>query len=145
MVFHWSLSDNKSLQVTRTLLSILTELNNAGVWMVSTCLLISKSSSCLVTVPSASITIGITVTFKFHSFSVLQLGPSFPSVLPSSLAKSSFSPVLPCGQPERQSSLFGKFSLFIYFLTITWSRHLVEMRWSVCSSKSKRILCISIF
>ena len=36
MVFHWSLSDNKSPQVSRTLLSILAVLNNAVIWMVST-------------------------------------------------------------------------------------------------------------
>ena len=72
MVFHWSLSHSKSPQVSRTLLSILADLNNAVVWMVSTRPLISKSfSSCtnpLVTVPRALITIGIIVTFMFHSF-----------------------------------------------------------------------------
>ena len=36
MVFHWSLSDNKSPQVSRTLLSILTVLSNAVIWIVST-------------------------------------------------------------------------------------------------------------
>ena len=36
MVFHWSLSDSKSPQVSRTLLSILAVLNNAVVWIVST-------------------------------------------------------------------------------------------------------------
>ena len=69
---HWSLSDNKSPQVSGTLLSILADLNNAVVWMISTRLLISKSSNPndnpSVTVPSAAITIGITVTFMFHSF-----------------------------------------------------------------------------
>ena len=72
MVFHWSLSDNMSSQVSRTLLSILADLNNAVVWMVSTRALISSSSSpftdSLVAVPSALITVGITVTFMFHSF-----------------------------------------------------------------------------
>ena len=57
---------------SRTLLSILADLNNAVVWMVSTHLLISKSSCpCtqpLVIVPSAQITNGITVTFMFLSF-----------------------------------------------------------------------------
>ena len=71
MVSHWSLSD-KSPQVSRTLLSILADLNYAVVWMVSTRPVISKSSSpCinpLVTVPRAPITIGIIVTFMFHSF-----------------------------------------------------------------------------
>ena len=45
MVSHWSLRDNKSPQVSRTLLSILADLNNTVVWLVTTCLLISKSSS----------------------------------------------------------------------------------------------------
>ena len=72
MVFHWSLSDSKSPQVSRTLLSILAVLSTVIVWMVSTRPLISKSSSPfnnpLVTVPKAPITIGIIVTFMFHSF-----------------------------------------------------------------------------
>ena len=36
MVFHWSLSDSKFPQVSRTILSILAVLNNAVIWMVST-------------------------------------------------------------------------------------------------------------
>ena len=71
MVFHWNLSD-KSPQVSRTLLSIMADLNNAVIWMVSTRLLISKfSSSCtgpLATVPRAPITISITAIFMLHSF-----------------------------------------------------------------------------
>ena len=71
MVFHWSLSDSKSLQVSRTLLSILAVLKNV-VWMDSTRLPTIKSYSSLnnpvVTVPKAPITIGIIVTFMFHSF-----------------------------------------------------------------------------
>ena len=58
MVFHGSLSDCKSIKVSRTLLSILSDLINAIVWMVSI----------LVAVPSAPITICITVTFMFHIF-----------------------------------------------------------------------------
>ena len=72
MVFHWSLSDWKSPQVSRTLLSILAVFNNAVVWMVSTRPPTSKSSrpfsNPLVTVPKAQITIGIMVTLMFHSF-----------------------------------------------------------------------------
>ena len=72
MVFHWRLSDSKSPQVSRTLLSILSVFNNAVVWMVSTRPPTSKSSrpfnNPLVTVPKAPITIGITVSFMFHSF-----------------------------------------------------------------------------
>ena len=71
MVSHWSLSENNPPQVFRTLLSILVDLNNAVVWMVSTRPLTSKSSSpCtnpLMTVPSAPITNGITVISMFHS------------------------------------------------------------------------------
>ena len=72
MVFHWRLSDSKSLQVSRTLLSILAVFNNAVVWIVSTRLSTSKSSrtfnNLLVTVPKVPTTIGIIVTFMFHSF-----------------------------------------------------------------------------
>ena len=72
MVFHWSLTDSKPPQVSRNLLSILTVLNNAVVWIVSTRPPTSKSfspfSNPLVTVPNAPITIGINVTCMFHSF-----------------------------------------------------------------------------
>ena len=78
---HQSFSDS-----TRIVLSILANLNNAVVLMVSTRPPISKSSSHFinpsVTVPRAPITIGINVTFMFHSFSIpLQGGDiylSFP-------------------------------------------------------------------
>ena len=72
MAFYWSLSDTKYPQVSRTLLSILAVLNNDVFRMVSTRPPTSKSSSPfnnpLVTVPKAPITIGIIVTFMFHSF-----------------------------------------------------------------------------
>ena len=72
MVFHWSLNDSNSPQISRTLLSILADLNNAVDWMVSTRSLISKFSSPFnnpsVTVPRAPITIVIMVTFMFHNF-----------------------------------------------------------------------------
>ena len=45
MVFHWILCKSKSLQVSRTLLSILANLNNAVVWIISIIPLISNSSS----------------------------------------------------------------------------------------------------
>ena len=72
MVFHWSLSDIKSPRISRTLLSILADLNNALVWMFSIRPLyfqvLQFLYQSLVTVPSAPITIGITVTFTFHGF-----------------------------------------------------------------------------
>ena len=72
MVFHLSLSDSKSPQVSRTLLSILADLNNAVVWIVTTLLLTFTSSSCrinpLMTMPRGPIIIGVAVTFLLHSF-----------------------------------------------------------------------------
>ena len=59
-------------QISGTLLSILADLNNAVVWMVSTCLLISNSSNLLTNslgiVPSAPITIAIIVSFMLYRF-----------------------------------------------------------------------------
>ena len=72
MVFHRSLSDNKSPEVSGTLLSILAVFNNGVVWMVSTRPPTSKSSvyfsNPLVTVPKAPTTIGLIVTRMFHIF-----------------------------------------------------------------------------
>ena len=71
MVSHWSLSD-KSPQVSGTLLSILVDLKNAVVWIVSTRLDMSMSSSPytyqLVTVTRVQITLGIIVIFMFRRF-----------------------------------------------------------------------------
>ena len=78
MVFHWSLNGTKSLRVSKNLLSILTNLSNTVVWIVSACLLISKSSSPsyrpLEIVLSAHITIGITVIIIIITF--LSVSPS---------------------------------------------------------------------
>ena len=72
MVFHWSLSDSKSSQVSRTCLSILAVLSNAVDWIVSTRPPTSKSSrpfnNPLVIVPNAPIIIGTIVSFMFHRF-----------------------------------------------------------------------------
>ena len=71
MVFHWSLSDSKSPQVSRTVLSVLYILNNILVLMVSTRPPTSKSSSpfgnTFVIEPKSPITIGIFGTHMFHS------------------------------------------------------------------------------
>ena len=133
MVFHWSLSDCKSSQISRTLLSILADLDNDVVWIASTRPLISKSSCpCtkpLMTVPSAPITTGTTVTFMFHSYF-------------RSLARSRYLSFF---------SIYFSFTLWsagtagslLFLLTITRSGHLSEIRWPICISKSHRILCIS--
>ena len=69
MVFHWSLSDSKSPQVSRTRLSILAILSNAVVWIVSTRPPTSKFSrpfnNPLVTVLNALITIGTLLSSFF--------------------------------------------------------------------------------
>ena len=75
MVFHWRLSDSKSLQVSRNLLSILTVFNNAVVLIVSTRPPTFKSSSPssnpLVTVPKAPITIGMIYLFIYYYYYLL--------------------------------------------------------------------------
>ena len=72
MVFHRGLSDSKSPQVSRTLLSTVAVFNNDDICMVSIRLPTFKSSSPfnnpLVTVPKAAITIATIVTSMFHSF-----------------------------------------------------------------------------
>ena len=72
MVFHWSLSESMSPQVSRALLAILAVLSNADICIVSTRPPTSKSSrpfnDPFVIVPKAPITIGTIVTFMFHSF-----------------------------------------------------------------------------
>ena len=77
MVSHRTLSDSKSLQDSRTLLSILSDLNNAAVWIVSICSLISQPSSPFINplgiVLSALITIGITIILMFYFFSSLAI------------------------------------------------------------------------
>ena len=132
MVFFRSLRDSKSLQVSRTLLSILFNLINAVVWMVSTRPLMFKSScpwiNPLSTVPRAPITISITVTFMF-----------------SFLARSRYISFISLSLTFTQSQQFCKFSsVFFSFLNIIRSARLAMIRWSVCFLKSQSIIEIDI-
>ena len=72
MVFHLNLRDGNSSQGSRTLLSILADINNAVVWMASTRPPIFQFFSLLYkplgTAPRAPITIAVTVCMMFHSF-----------------------------------------------------------------------------
>ena len=116
MVSHWRLSDSKFPQVSRTLLSILADRNNAVVWIASTRPLISKTSSfCTNPVPSAPITIGIIVTFMFHSFPIPLQGQgtylSFHFLLLSL-----------CRQPGQQSRQFSKFFCWLSLGLVVWPR-----------------------
>ena len=143
MIFHWRLSDRRSPQVSRILLNIRAVFNRAVVWMVSTRPSTSKSSRLfnnhLVTVPKASITIGIIVTFMFHRF--------FNSLARSrylSLFSHSFSFIL-WSAATAKSTVFQIFFFFFFlFLIIIRSGLLAEIRWSVFMSKSHRSLCVSL-
>ena len=122
-------------EVSRTLLSILANLNNVNV--VSAHLPISNSSSPFIKtlriVMSTPITIGINIAFMFHSFFVLWQSQStclFFHFLWFSLSG-----------PQDGKVHYSTGSLF--FLTITRCDLLAGIRWSVCISKSYRILCIS--
>ena len=138
MVFHWSLSDSKSPQVSRTRLSILVVLSNAVVWIVSTRPPTSKFSrpfnNPFVTVPNAPITIGTIVTFMFHSF--------FNSLARSrylSFFSLSFRFILWSAGTAKSTILLILFLLLI----IMRSGLLAGIRWSVCMLKSHRSLCES--
>ena len=133
MVFHWSLSDSKSLQVSRTLLSILAVLSNAVVWMVSTRPPTSKSSSLfsspLVTVPNVSITVDIIVTCMFHSF----FNPLARSRYLSFFSHS-FSFIL----LSAKTAKFTILQVLFFWLIIIKSSLLAGIRWFVCMLESHR-------
>ena len=138
MVFHWCLSDSKSPQVSRTLLSILAILNNAVVWMVSTRPPTFKSSSAfsnpLVTVPKIPITIGIIVICMFHSFF------QFPSKIEVLILLFTFFQFY---SVVSWDSKVDNFAIPLFFLLIIISSSLLaEIRWSVCMSKSHKSLCM---
>ena len=139
MIFHWNLSDSKSPQVSSILLSILAVLNNAVVWMVSTHPSTSKFycpfNNPLVTVPKAPITIGIIVTFMFHSFFNFLARSRYLSFF-----SHSFSFIL--WSAGTAKSTISQILFFLWF--IIRSGLLVEIKWSVRMSKPHRccVLCI---
>ena len=137
MVFYWILSDSKSPQVSRILLSILAVLNIDVVWMVSTRPPTSKSSSPfsnpLVTVPNAPIKIGMIVTCMSHSF--------FNSLEKSrylSFFSHSFSFILWSAGTAKSTIL----RVLFFLLIIIKSGLLAGIRWSVCMLRSHRSLCV---
>ena len=118
MVFHWTLSDSKSPQVSRTRLRILAVLSNAVVWIVCTRPAISKSSrpfnNPLVIVPKAPITIGTIVTFMFHRFF-------------NSLARSWYLSFF--------SHSFKFIIIIIIIIIISHQHYRVGFHWKACDSK----------
>ena len=138
MVSHWSLSDSKSPQVSRTRLRILAVLGNAVIWIVSTSPPTSKSSrpfnNPLVIVPKAPITIDTIITFIFHSF--------FNSLARSrylSFFAHSFRFILWSAGTTKSTIL----QILFFLLIIKTFGLLAGIRWSVCMSKSHRSLCVS--
>ena len=135
MVFHWSLNDSKSPQVSRTRLRILAVLSNAFVWIVSTRPSTTTSSrpynNPLVIVSNAPITIGTIVNFMFHSF--------FNSLARSkylSFFSLSFRFILWSTGRAKSTIL----QILFFLLIIMRSGFLAGIRWSVCMLKSHRSL-----
>ena len=91
------------------------------------------SSSPLVSVPRAPITIGIAVTFMFHCFVEFS---NKVKVLISLFAFFPFYPVVNWNSKVHYSLLF--------LLIITRSVHLAEIRWSGFFSQNTREVCVSI-
>ena len=138
MIFQCSSTDIKSPQVTRTLLRILANHNYTVIWMVFIHLPIFNSSRSLSkplgTIPSAPITIGITITFMFYSFL-------------SSLAMSQylliFSLSLIFTQWSARMANSTPWQVLFSSLIFIWSGVLAGIKWSARISKSQQILCIS--
>ena len=138
MVFHWSLSDSKSPQVSRTRLRILAVLSNAVVWIVSTRPPTSKSSrpfnNPLVIVPNAPIPIGTIVTFMFHS-----VFKSLARLRYLSFCSLYFRVILWSAGTANSTIL----QILLFLLIIMRSGLLAGIRLSVCMLKSHRSLCES--
>ena len=124
MVPHWNLSDSKALQVSRTLLSIFANLDNALVWIVSICSIISKSSNLFIhllkIVPSAPITTVITITFMFHIFLSSLARSGYLSLFSLTLNFTLWS-------SGTIKSTIQQVLCFFFFLTITWSSLLANI------------------
>ena len=103
--------------------------------MVSIFLLIFSSSNILGTVPLTTSTVGITVPFMFLSIFSSQARSKNLSIFSIPFIFT----------PEQQNPLNGKLSFLFLLLINIRSGLLAEISWSVCISKSLRILCISFF
>ena len=138
MVFHRSLSDRKSPQVSRTRLRILAVHSSAVVCIVSTHPPTSKSSrpfnNPLVIVPNAPITIGTIVTFIFHSFLNFLARLRYLSFF-----SLSFRFILWSAGTAKSTIL----QILFLLLIIMRSGLLAGIRWSVYMLKSYRSLCKS--
>ena len=138
MVFHWSLSDSKSPQISRTRLRILAVLSNAVAWIVSTRPPNFKSSrpfnNPFVIVLNAPFTIGTIVTFMFHSFF------QFSSKVEVIILFFTFLQIYSVVRGTSKSTIL---QVLFFLLIIMRSGLLAGIRWSVCMLKSHRSLCES--
>ena len=130
MVFRWSLSDSTSPLVYRTRLRILAVLSNAVICIVSTRPPTFKSSrpfnNPLLIGPKAPITIGIIVTFMFHSF--------FKSLATSrylSFFSRSFRFILWSGETAKSTIL----QIFFFFWLLLSLLILIFTHWSFFTSE----------
>ena len=132
MVFHWSLSDSKSPQVSRTRLRILAVLSNTAVWIVSNRPPTSEFSrhfkNALVIVSKAPITTGTIVTFMFHSFF-------------NSLARLRYLSFFQIYSVVRWDSKLDNFANSLCFVHYYKGWSLAGIWWSVSKLKSHRSLC----
>ena len=127
MVSRRSLSDSKSLQVSRTLLSILNNLYNAVVWMVSTLPIIFKSLYQSFRAPLNN--------WHHRHFYVPQFFFNY-------LARSRYLSFLSFSfNFTLWSAGIAEFCLFS-FIMITWCGRLAKIKLSVCISKSLRSLYV---
>ena len=128
---------------SRTFRSILANLNNDVVWIVTICppkLFFHDSSGFILRFlnlfklfGTVSITIGLTVTLRLHSF--FQYSSQVRIFICLLVFQFSLS-----GSSGRQSPHYGR---VFFLLIITRSGILAWIRWSVCNVKSQRILCVS--
>ena len=129
MVFHWILSDSNSPKVSRTLLGILADLINTVVWVVSTCPLITKSSS-----PFTNSFGDRSKCTNYNWYNRHFHAIYFFSYLGRSRYLSLFSLYfsLFCGLPGQQSPQFSRFSFFfllffLFFFFFFWLSLCVHM------------------
>ena len=138
VVFSWSLSDGKYPHVSGTvLISILAYLNHEVGWMVSILPPISIYSSLfsksLGTAPSAPITIGIHVTFIFYNF--FQVFGNIKVFIHFFTFFTFY-----CVVCQNDKILCMASSFFFLLLIEIWFGFLAKIWWSICFSKSQRIL-----
>ena len=111
LVFYWNLKYGKSLQVSKTLLRILADLNNAVVWISLIFCPISNWFSFFFQNfekrSSAPVTTGITVNFIFGSFSRSLARSKYFSIFPFSFC------LTLCGPMEKPNPLSMFFFIFV--------------------------------